>query len=200
MQFAVHCGLSFACKGKLPNLRVDCSAVVLYCVTIIWPQIFRGSLQVMAAGLLPIVTVEHRHNVPEWIALNTLAQTSFHAVWNKGRQPKARPAKSSGPKPLYQMVVNAYGQPSGIIFYESALLPHCTMNVLYVAFWAFVTKCENQELIWFVTFHKSPRFSNSKGNGIVGRRLVAPPIPCRVCFWLATRERLPTPRIKLRGL
>jgi len=45
--------------------------------------------------------------------------------------------------------------------------PHCAINVPYVAFWTLVVKCENQELIW-LKFHKSPRFNNSKGNGIVG--------------------------------
>jgi len=61
MQYAVRYVRSFACKGKLPNLRAGCSAVVLYCVTITWPQLFKGSLQVTVAGLLPLVTVEHRH-------------------------------------------------------------------------------------------------------------------------------------------
>ena len=71
----------------------------------------------------------------------------------RGRQPTARgpdtarQAKSSDPQPLNQIVVTVYGQPSGIIFYESALLSHSAMNVLYEAFWAFVANCENQELI-----------------------------------------------------
>jgi len=51
----------FCCKGKLPNLRAGCFAVVLYYVTLTWPQFFKGSLQVTVAGLLPLVTVEHRH-------------------------------------------------------------------------------------------------------------------------------------------
>jgi len=34
-------------------------------------------------------------------------------------------------------------------------------------------------------------------NGIVGEKLVRPAIPCRVCFWPATRERLPTPALML---
>jgi len=51
---------------------------------------------------------------------------------------------------------------------------------------------ENQELIW-LKFYKFPRFNNSKGNGIVGRKLVRPVIPCRVWIWPATGERLPIP-------
>jgi len=57
------------------------------------------------------------------------------------------PRAGSGPQPVYQIVVTVYGQSSGIIFHESVLLPHCAMNVLYVAFWAFITNCENQLLI-----------------------------------------------------
>jgi len=52
--------------------------------------------------------------------------------------------------------------------------------------------CENQE------FHKFPSFNNiiiSKRNRIVGGKLVRPAITCRVCFWPATRKRLPTPAI-----
>ena len=69
--------------------------------------------------------------------------------------------------------------------------PHCAINVLYVAFWAFVVKYENQELIW-LKFHKLPRCSNSKGNRIVRGKLVRFAIPCGVCFWVVTRERLST--------
>jgi len=42
-------------------LRADCSALVLYCITITWQQIFKGSLQVTAVGVLPLVTVERGH-------------------------------------------------------------------------------------------------------------------------------------------
>ena len=62
-------------------------------------------------------------------------------------------------------------------------------------FWVFVVKYEDQELIW-LKFHKFPRFNNSKGNRIVGGKLVRPAIHCRVCFWLAARVRLPTPVLK----
>jgi len=55
---------------------------------------------------------------------------------------------------------------------------------------------ENQELIW-LKFHKFPRFNNSKGNGIVGGKLVRPAIPCRVWFWPATGERLPIPGLEV---
>jgi len=34
-------------------------------------------------------------------------------------------------------------------------------------------------------------------NGIVGGKLVRPAIPCRVCYWPATGERLPTPNLDL---
>jgi len=69
------------------------------------------------------------------------------------------------------------------------------INVLYVVFWAFVMNYENQELIW-LHFHKFRSFNdiiNSQWNGLVGDKSVRPAIPCRVCFWPATRERLPTP-------
>jgi len=48
-------------------------------------------------------------------------------------------------------------------------------------------------------FHKYPSFINiinSKMNGIIGEKLVRPAIPCRVCVWPATRERLPIPELK----
>ena len=68
------------------------------------------------------------------------------------------------------------------------------INALYVVFWAFVMNCENLEFIW-LKFHKFPNFNNiinSKWNGIDGEKLVRPAIPCRVCFWPTTKERLPT--------
>ena len=70
--------------------------------------------------------------------------------------------------------------------------PHSALNVLYVPFWVLVVKYENQRLIWLI-FHKSPGFNNSKGNGIIGGKLVRPAIHCGVCFMPATRERLPIP-------
>ena len=100
-----------------------------------------------------------------------------------------------------------YSPPSGIIFHESVLLStsciaylwgntyekqHCVINVMYVTLWAFVMNCENQELIWL----KFPRFIhsiNGKGNVIICGNLARPALPCRVCFWPATRERFPTP-------
>jgi len=39
-------------------LRAVCSTVGLYCVTITWQQIFKGSLQVTVESVLPHVTVE----------------------------------------------------------------------------------------------------------------------------------------------
>ena len=73
--------------------------------------------------------------------------------------------------------------------------PHCAINVLYFIFWDFVMNCENQEWVW-LKFHKFPSFNDiikSKKNEIVDGKLVRPAIPCRVCFWPATKERLPTP-------
>ena len=54
--------------------------------------------------------------------------------------------------------------------------------------------CENQALI-ILKFHKLAfnDIINCKRNGIVGGKLIRPAIPCRVCFWPPTMERLPTP-------
>ena len=52
--------MSFACRGRLRNLWTDCSTIGLYCVTMTWQQIFKGSLRVAAIGILPPVTVERR--------------------------------------------------------------------------------------------------------------------------------------------
>jgi len=66
--------------------------------------------------------------------------------------------------------------------YESPLMkPHCAINVLNVTFWSFVMNSENQELI---TDQNSIilKFNNiihSKGNAIVGGKLVLPATPCR---------------------
>ena len=48
---------SFVCRGRLWNLRVDCSTVGVYCVSIAWSQIFKNSLHVTVAGVLLHVTV-----------------------------------------------------------------------------------------------------------------------------------------------
>ena len=37
-----------------------------------------------------------------------------------------------------------------------------------------------------------PKIWQQRRNGIVGGKLVRAAIPCRACFWPATRERLPT--------
>ena len=63
--------------------------------------------------------------------------------------------------------------------WETALYYECTF-------------CENQESIWF-KFHSFNNILSSEGNGIVGGKLVRPVGLCRVCFWPAARERLPTP-------
>jgi len=52
---------SFACRGKLPNLRADFFTVGLFCVKITWQQIFVCSVQVTILGVLPHETVERRH-------------------------------------------------------------------------------------------------------------------------------------------
>jgi len=99
--------------------------------------------------------------------------------------------------------------PSGIIFYESALLVTSIAYLwgstyekrmyaiidLCVLFWACVMNCENQKFNW-LKFHKIPSFItiiNTKGKGIVGGKVVWPDLPCRVPFWPATRQRLATP-------
>jgi len=47
--------------------------------------------------------------------------------------------------------------------------------------------------------HKFPSFDNinSKGNGIVGGKLVWPTLPCRACFWPATRGKVVDSCIRL---
>ena len=49
---------SFACRGRLRNLGTDCFTIGLHCVTTTWQQIFKGSLQVAAIGILSSVTAE----------------------------------------------------------------------------------------------------------------------------------------------
>ena len=49
----------FACRCRLQSLWADCSIVTLYCVTMTWQQIFKGSVTVV--GVVPHVTVESRH-------------------------------------------------------------------------------------------------------------------------------------------
>jgi len=52
---------SFACRGELRKSRADCSTVGLYCVTITWQQICKGSLYITVTGVLLHETVERRH-------------------------------------------------------------------------------------------------------------------------------------------
>jgi len=83
------------------------------------------------------------------------------------------PSKSSGPQPFYQIVIAVWPAYSGFIFYESALLAifyveylqgttyeklHGTVNVLYVAFWAFVRRRSQREAREAMTL---PNFWNS---------------------------------------
>jgi len=52
---------SFACGGGLRKWRADCSTVGLYCITITWQQICKGSFCITVAGVLLHETVERRH-------------------------------------------------------------------------------------------------------------------------------------------
>jgi len=103
---------------------------------------------------------------------------------------RIRSAKQNHParRPFTKFLCNS-GPPSGTILYEFTLLPTSCIEYLRG------TLMRNriaQELTWF-KFHNLPRFNNSKENGIIGRKLLRPAIPCRVCFWPATRERLSIP-------
>ena len=49
---------SFACRGGLRKSQAGCSAVGLYCVTIPWLQIRKGSLYITVAGVLLHATIE----------------------------------------------------------------------------------------------------------------------------------------------
>ena len=54
--------LSFACRGRLRNLRTDwplqnMATFGLYCVTITWQEICKRSLQVTVVSVFPLVTV-----------------------------------------------------------------------------------------------------------------------------------------------
>jgi len=42
------------------NSGANCCTIGLYCVTIIWQQIFEDALQVTVVGVLPHVTIERR--------------------------------------------------------------------------------------------------------------------------------------------
>ena len=104
-----------------------------------------------------------------------------------------------------------------LLFYESSLLTnscfaslwgttyeklHWAIDVLNGVFWSFVMNSEDQELIW-LKFYKFPNFINiiiSRECGIIGGKLVGPAIPCTVCFWLASKERLPTPVLNERQI
>jgi len=53
-------GGSFYCFWLFKS-RADCSTVGLYCVTITWQQICKGSLYIVVAGVLLHETAERRH-------------------------------------------------------------------------------------------------------------------------------------------
>jgi len=48
-------------QRQLAKVASRLFTVGLYCVTITWQQIFKGSLQVMVVGVLPHMKVELRH-------------------------------------------------------------------------------------------------------------------------------------------
>ena len=68
---------SFACRGRLRKLRRGCSTVVLYCVTMTWQQICKGSFRVPVAGVL--------------LACDCWTQTSYQAMQrdSDGGKPRA---------------------------------------------------------------------------------------------------------------
>ena len=55
----IHC--FFACRGRLPNLRADCSTVDLHWVTNTAKILTSASAPVAVADVLPHVTVERKH-------------------------------------------------------------------------------------------------------------------------------------------
>jgi len=71
---------TFACRGRLRKSRGDCSTVGLYCVTITWQQIFKGSLYITVEGVLLHETVEGRLHI---LAGNAARQ--WHADTGKPR-------------------------------------------------------------------------------------------------------------------
>jgi len=58
----VHSWPLICLQKQVAKLGTDCSTFGLYCVTITWQQIFKGSLQVAAISILLPVTVEQTHN------------------------------------------------------------------------------------------------------------------------------------------
>jgi len=73
-----------------------------------------------------------------------------------------------------------------------------TINVLSVVFCVSVINCKNQESVRlkFNQFARFNKIMNSGGNRIVRGQLVRPARHCRVYFWPAARERLPTPGLR----
>ena len=69
---------SFACRGGLRMSRADCSIAGLYCVTITWQQIYKGSLYITMPGVLLHETVERRR-------LGSNAARQWHADCGKPR-------------------------------------------------------------------------------------------------------------------
>ena len=60
-ELAVHSCPSFVCRGGFRKSRADFSAADLYCVTITWQKICKGSLCITVVGVLLHETVKRRH-------------------------------------------------------------------------------------------------------------------------------------------
>ena len=69
---------SFFYRGRLRNWQAYCFVIGLYCVTIRWQQIFKGSLQIMVKGVSRHVTVERSHLVYSGIARNFILCEKKH--------------------------------------------------------------------------------------------------------------------------
>ena len=52
-ELAVHACPLFCLQRQVEKLGADCSTTSLYCASLTWKQIFKGSLQVMVAAGLP---------------------------------------------------------------------------------------------------------------------------------------------------
>ena len=70
---------SFFCGGRLRNLWSDCSTASLYCATITWQQILKGSIQIMVEGVLL-----HETRVARWCGV-WLIFLKIPLFWKKVR-------------------------------------------------------------------------------------------------------------------
>ena len=92
------------------------------------------------------------------------------------------------PPPPGKMASSGIPAPQPCLW-ETALCYKCTVCGIFS--FRFELRKSGVNLIKFPKFPSFNNIINSKRNGIVGGKLVGPAIPCRVCFWPATRERLP---------